>query len=665
MQLVEPVEDGPQVTPEERQAVIGRLLVRMSGGRALVVVLDEAQHAADSTRWLRALVSSRARLPVVVVLTMPPGATDSQARMRQHELLELVEALEHDGRAAQIRLGPVPEEQLSRMLGAMLNLSAAVSTKVCRRAEGNPQFALQVVGEWVARGCMTSGPDGFQVPQTELDALPRSLHGIWMGRLHRAVEVGSENLDSIELAATLGVRVVETEWLAACARAGIEPALETVAELHRRALLIPEPDGWRFCHPLLTEALLASATTRQRWHAAAADALADLGEEDADRLRRLARHLVDAGRPAEAWEPARRASQLLVHLGEYEAAAAISHLVSESLAGDEHVETRLLARIQEARVLGRMRQFAPARAILEEVRTEISDEHSRAQAQLALETGVLYRFLAGKLDESERAFTLARDRFTALGDPHGYTDAVRGLGLVQFNRGNLTGAISTLSEALALLARHSRPGVLAMSLVSLGWVHVAAGHPAPARRALERGLALATEQGLRYVIGDARNGLGELHRYAGDLEEAVAQYTEALRVHAAVGSVEIPIVQMNLGMVHLLRREFAPARKLFETVRIAYEEAGGALWMAGVYLGLLAAAAGGGAWDEFDDALQRARATLESSTSVYEDFVISARIARDEAQLAGQTDRAALAESLRAHTERRLGSGASQNDGDP
>ena len=117
---------------------------------------------------------------------------------------------------------------------------------VAARTAGNPLFAVELVGDWVERGLLESGPQGLRAPDGEVPELPADLTAVWRPRL-AAPSAGCRpgRLPSVEAAAVLGMRFDPAEWTELCvaARLPADPAvLDTLLD---QRLLLPEPGGRR------------------------------------------------------------------------------------------------------------------------------------------------------------------------------------------------------------------------------------------------------------------------------------------------------------------------------------------------------------------------------------------------------------------------------------
>jgi len=127
---------------------------------------------------------------------------------------------------------------------------------VDERTGGNPLFAVQLVGDWVYRGLLEAGPQGFVLRPGVVVQLPDDLHEVWSGRVSRLLEGKPKGTrEALEIAAALGSSVDSREWAEACKAASV-PCPPALAEsLVANRLAVRNQEGWDFVHAMLRESL--------------------------------------------------------------------------------------------------------------------------------------------------------------------------------------------------------------------------------------------------------------------------------------------------------------------------------------------------------------------------------------------------------------------------
>jgi tetratricopeptide (TPR) repeat protein len=447
----------------------------------------------------------------------------------------------------------------------MLGLDRDVAIEVERRTAGNPLFAEHLVGDWVHRGILEPGPNGFRLRADENVALPVDLGQVWRERVDDVLAGRDpQEAEGLELAAVLGPEVDPSEWRAVCASAGQSAPEYLVERLIGLRLAVAARDGaegsWRFVHGMLRESLEERARQGGRLEAHHRSVAAYL-ETRADRhLReRLGRHLLAAGRVGDAltllhqvildavreYDPARASSVL----GLWEDAATRAGLADDDvqrleswtaravvagLAGDVEEQAVWARRVADtSQRLGLGRKEAEGR-LQEAAAAMMTGHYDRAhelgmQARAALarsspdpsygcRIASLLGWVAvglGYLDEADRWFTEAIE-------PPTDDEAFRGLLTVATRR-------CRWEEAKAWAARSE----------------AAAGTQSPFFRAL-----LRCDQA--YIA-----------QSTGDLEGAQRMCREAIDIHVRLGA-NPAIILIRLGMCLSLEERWAEAQEALE-----------------------------------------------------------------------------------------------------
>ena len=162
--------------------VVERLVRRAAGARAAVVWLDDA-HADIEAIALAARLVRTADLPVLVVMTV------TEELLAAHRAAQVaVEALQDAPSTSVVRVGPLSTAHGRALVRELLGVSPELAASIEERTAGHPLFAVQLVGDWVQRGRLVPGPDGFELadPSGALGGsldLPRSLTDLWGQRI--------------------------------------------------------------------------------------------------------------------------------------------------------------------------------------------------------------------------------------------------------------------------------------------------------------------------------------------------------------------------------------------------------------------------------------------------------------------------------------------------
>jgi DNA-binding SARP family transcriptional activator/tetratricopeptide (TPR) repeat protein len=324
------------------------------------VLVMEDVHAADpASLELAGYVARRLggmRLLLVLTRRIAPRRPEVDA------LLHRLPA--RGGIAADVELGPLGTEDLTRMVRAVGDLDDEHVSRIVDTAEGNPLLALET-----ARAAATG--------RTPVDGL-RALVRVAMARIHgdarlvaELVAVAGRDIDRVE-----ATRLPVSDFAAAA-----EGAAET-------DLLVAREGGLGYRHALLRDAVYTELSApRRAWlHQTFAAALDS--ERSPGRAAEAARHLLLAGCDEAAVEHLARAAQHARSLGAYlEAAGFLEEALRMSPA-----DTDLLQELAEAEAwCGRREQ---ALAAFDRVRAALVAGDPAEQARAWIRRG---RWLRGAL----------------------------------------------------------------------------------------------------------------------------------------------------------------------------------------------------------------------------------------------------------------------------
>ncbi len=416
-----------------RGAVI-RLLEHRAERRPALLVIDDAHEADEALELARELTDPTDERRAVLVVIV---ARDDEGLAQRPDVEDRIARVLSAGRAKGIKLGPLDEPAMRQLL-EYLGLAGALIGRVQERAAGNPQFAVQLVGDWVQRGLLEAGADGFVLKGGAEPPIPDGLHDVWSARIARLLQpLPSVAGIHLERAAAMGTDLALAEWERACD----DPSRGRVSDKGRQirrdllerlldARWVEErTQGLTFVHPMLRESLERTARKAARWkphHQAIATMLEATGLGDAGRI---GYHLLEAGRAGEAVDPL--------------------------LAGHDLLDAR----------------YGPARAgglllPLERAMTEagIPDSDIRWAALWRRQSALLRarRRYDEAIDHAEHARTHA-DR---LGDDEEWARCALQIASAQEARGDLGQALQTLQKAVARLLRAGKKGAVLVSALT-------------------------------------------------------------------------------------------------------------------------------------------------------------------------------------------------------
>jgi len=697
-ELIDPSDDPDNTqsgvrfpSPQERYVVATAFLEREARLRPLVLWLDDAQWGGDAIALARHLVELNPTTPVPALILI--AVRDEALVADSFEARELATLLEGPDASA-LQVDPLAEDEVQALVGRLLRLDGDLAGQVVERADGNPLFAVQLVGDWVARGVLELGAEGFVLRDGASATIPDDIHAVWRERFERSLaDRGEEARASLEIAAALGQHVVWSEWRGSCRRAGVSPPASLLGDLAAQGLVRSDPMGWAFAHGMARESLERSAVEAGRWAAlnsVCADQVATTTGRDLH--ERVGRLLVVAGRRSDAVKRLYLAAVDRTDSGEHETARKLLDLHEQMLdelkmplenadraagrlgrARLDRLQGRLqaaqagsgqivkLAEAQDwptvlasARVehgsallaLGKIREAAAFLEAGRQLAKQRGDDDAIAAACVIL--GYALRDL-GELDTAVTAFRTAIASRSGGGDgPTGLAEALAGLASVRMAQGQFDAAQDLLLQAVARLEQNGQLLDLARAWLMLSSLLCSRGEYPEAALMAERAREVRERFGNPGHTADCFNQEGEIFRNQGDLEAAADAYQQAIQLYESIGSPWAFMPRINLALVQLDQDYVKLARRTLEAGWTEVKEAGRESVAQHIDALLLPCLAAEGEWDAWDQRMARVRAFVPGHTLVDYDSIRMLDRAAEIAEAGGRPARAAEARQLAA-----------------
>jgi serine/threonine protein kinase/tetratricopeptide (TPR) repeat protein len=512
--------DGPSDPDEFRRATC-RLLELRSQRRPAMLVVDDAQDADLSLELARevAAVSADERRAVLVVVI----ARDDDGLAERPEVEKRISEVTEVARAKVIRLGPLEPSERHELL-EHLGIAGALAARVEERSRGNPQFAVQLIDDWIQRGLLRPGPDGFVLADgVEEPPIPDGLHEVWAERIQRILQAlpGIAGIH-LERAAAFGMEVDRAEWDIACddpnhrrvSEAGQRMRRQLVARLVEARLVEDWPKGFRFSHPMLRECVERISRHAGRWgshHEAIATLLESADQRDP---ARIGQHRLAAGDPYGAIDPLFEGLDIGLQRG-----------------GAQHVRTQLI----------------PLERAMREA--ELSEDDLR-WANLWSRQAMVLR-VRGSLREAQEHAERARALAEHLGADETWSEATRELARIQQEEGDLPGSLQTLQKAVARLLRaNARGKELAYVLTRMAILGRMMHQLDDAERWASQAAGVLARAGIEdpaaegYIMGE----LAVLATRRGNYERALELFRDALPLlRGALAPLRLAEVENNRG----------------------------------------------------------------------------------------------------------------------
>jgi eukaryotic-like serine/threonine-protein kinase len=632
----------------QRQALIARTLARAAGDRPLVLVLEDVQWGPGTLAFVEFVRSAAAPrdLPLLLILTVrEEELVDRPALAGRLALLSTAKD------AQRLRVGPLAPRDHAALVRSLVDMEEPLVRRVARRTEGNPLFAVLLVGDWVRRGALRPGPNGLQLRSGEEERLPRDVRQLGTSLLAEALgPLAERNLPGLELVAALGGRVDEEELSEACARAGTRHPGELLERLAVRRLAVRERGGWALPQTMLREVLSASARRAGRWellNLACAEALAGLNPQLTGRLRaRIGRHLTEAGELDQALDHLLAGARERVQLDDYAEADSLlgdakAALVPPGRDGDS-VRDRRWGETLALRAMLHTRQDEYDAALGYAARAETLARRFD-WPRVAADSFVVQGHVARRRGDYARAEDLlshAQLRYREVDDERGLADCWHGLAMVALRQGRYERARELTMQVLerAGLARDQAGEVPARA--TLAELDRLTGQTEEARAGLRLAIGAAREAGSLWYLGFLLNSLGEMERMAGNHAVARDHYQDAVDAFVSAGSRQAVVPRFNAAYVELALGRNERARELLSAALAEVKALGWKTIEAALHVALLACAAAMGDWEAWATHRDASFPILRVSGSADPDVAMHARRA---GKLALQAGRPALA----------------------
>jgi DNA-binding CsgD family transcriptional regulator/tetratricopeptide (TPR) repeat protein len=563
-----------------------RVLVRLAQQRPVAFVIEDLHWADRSTLDLLAYLASNVRAEAVVLLLTSRDELERGDPLRRW--LAEVCRLPYTRR---LQLNRLTRAETAQLLAGLLRdvPDPDLVDAVFARAEGNPLFTEMLLAE-------------NRAGTTELPPVLRDLLGA------RFAELSDSGQRLLRVASAAGRRV-QHELLAEVADVAPDDLDRGLRELVDRQVLRPAAEGeaFDFRHELFREVAYADLLPgqRRRVHRALAEVLTrrpDLAAGGtAASAGETAHHYIAAGDWARALPVGVEAG--LAAERAFAFADALHHLRAAAEAWDRVPDADRLSPLPRAALLSRAAQAADL------------------VGNQALAVDLVEQALTAVDRADSRAVALLYER----------------RGTFHYNAGHADAAHADFTAALALLPAEPPSAERARVHASLALLNMAWTRLDDASRAALESIRLAQAVGATREEGRARNALGVVTAYAGDLDSGVAELTAALRLAEEVADPDdIAAAAIDLGHVLGVAGRYEEAVRAcldgYETARrLGLEREHGGFLLANAAECLIKSGRWGQAEQLLADALHRAPRGLRAFPVLMQTAWLAVRRGRYEA----------------------------------
>jgi tetratricopeptide (TPR) repeat protein len=553
---------------ETRQQLVWaveRLLDVLAADRPLCLVVEDAHGATPEELQLIAELASRLageRILLAVAYRLHAGG----ATPGGYRLLTARDEFEP------IALSPIAAESVLRILedaAGVSHLAPEVSRRITGLAEGNPLFAKELLRHLREQGAVVEEEDTLRPgPAWGRASLPRRIRDLVTHRLQGLPE---EERAVLDVAAVDGM-AFDGQAVAAALDLPLLRVLRQLQRLYRASeLVLPQPSGYHFAHPLLHELIyddiapaLRTALHRklaEHLESRGADAQVDperLGQhwEKGGQLERARPYLLAAAVAAEKRQELSRTIDLCTRAGLFpgrtDPATALRHqealtslAICLSDAGRHEEAEEVFGLLLEAAAQAgdetlRYRTIVQRTKMLYPVKgVEVVDEAElvRATEVLALSRmlglahynlGILAK-RRGDLEEAQRRFEEAEGVYGEVGDEGRRAAPLNELGVLAAHRGEVDRAEQLYSEAVRLSASVGRRVNAAIFEVNKALLAFSRGRLEGLEAALDRSIRILELRGFSSHAHHAALVLAYVHYSRGEVESARTRVREVRR----------------------------------------------------------------------------------------------------------------------------------------
>ena len=629
----------------ERHALIWRHLERHRRARTVIVWLDDVQWGLDALALVEHILTQQSRKPAPVLMVL---TARSEALAERHNERLLLKRIQNDAHAFTMDLPPLSDQERGALVQELLGLEGDLARQVEERSEGNPLFAIQLVGDWVQRGVLEVAKRGFALKPGEQARLPDDIHQIMGAQIARIIKNHPPQARAtLELAAMLGQEFDEGEWLQACRMAGLEPPKGLLEDLMHANLLHPCEMGWAFAHGMCRESLERNAFDRgqgRHGHITCAQMLQKRYRTGTPGIaERIGLHYMAAQDPAQATIHLQHAAKEHTRNGQFTAALEVIDRGEKGLvrlalppSDDRWGQSALL----KAQVLRRQGRLEESKEISKQTERQARKHGWSTLLPRALQnTGDVAR-IQGDMHQADSIYQLARSLFDSLNNPLGLAEVLFGMADVHCQTGKLQAAEDLFESVWKMYRGMGLSPGMAESLFGMGQVAIQLDDLQKAQDLLQRARAIFEQHGNRIHVTACIKATGDVHRMAGRFEKAQQDYRKALTFFEATGSGDAVHTRMSIGLLHIHQGTHHKARPILQQCLEVFIQTNERDDQGRVHTQLLPCAADANDWQAWDRHLSQATTQLEETGRFDRDIAWPAQLGARIAAQNGQPQRA-------------------------
>lgn len=582
-------EDDDVVLESKEQLweAIFNLIVSISRERAIILFLDDMQWADEDTLNLFYYTSRNITMKKVMIAgTYRSEDVLADPEGKAHPLLEIQRQLNREGLLTVLELQRLAATDVHSMVDSLFpgtDFGEPFYEAVFSETEGNPFFAMEMLKLLRSEGIIEKVNGTYRLHENfDRFEIPGKIHDIVMMRIGRLNE---EEREMLEVGAVEG-ESFQSDTIAVCLDLRRIHVLRKLQVLEREHHVIhPQDKMYRFDHGKIREILYDSILPelRTEYHLMIGDFFATVHEGQDHMSPTIAHHYLQGNND-------RKALPYLITAGER---ARVIFANDQAL---EHYRNAL-------RII----------ATLEK------DEHEKERVKgkdIVLEGLGDVCLLTGKHDDAMEYYNALIDELH-IGSAH-WSDILRKLGTIYFNKGETDKALALLNEAEHSLTDTEVDDAIQKTIgkikVNRARIYKSKGLYEDAKKEIEEGIRMLGNEGNFKERADAYNNLGNILVDQGDLDRAIEMHSKSLKLREeAVDQKGIAEAYNNLANVYYEKGDYRRTAEMIEKGMEIMLKIGFSVGIAGGYnnLGLIYQDMG-----RYADA----RSMLEKSLTIHKDI---------------------------------------------
>lgn len=555
-------------------------IVTLAKYHPLILHCDDLQWGSDTLEIIHMLLQSSVPMTLLIIATIREDSLHQTPLLR-----ERLKVLHDHSSAISISLGALPPKEHQQLINQIIGLDDVLSQNICARTQGNPLFAVHLIGDLIDRGLLQPSPRGFKPTQETTLDLPDDLYHVWAARISQLIaslptQAQADAQYTLELCAALGREFPHKDIVQLARQQDMADPSTLLEEMISHGLIRREGPSLRLTHELLRESLQRTSQEANRWiscHIQCAFMLRTLYNQwDPHFDERLAHHILQAQDDQQAIALILNAIRTQYERGDIRSAEAPILQYEQVITRlapppeDEHHGWLLLFHSVVNFELGRQEQAQRFdQELVARARQcgwdELLGHALMHQTYAAYDQGHLDH-MNTLLQESLLAAQRAQDLNLQL-------KALARLAQLDMTRGQGSSAVASLKIILQLCQDqdiHQIPNIMAH--INLGYIYLSNAQYPSAREHLNIALEFCQKLHIQRYLAKSLECFGELERALGNFELALSFYHRALAIFEESDSPRaIAPVHINLAMTYLSLGDIQRAQQHTSTAAIIGE----------------------------------------------------------------------------------------------